>query len=481
MAPNRSELLVQSLTSNELWAPIWAVPILGGTPRRVGEVRANDGAFSPDGQHIVYAMRSDIFQANLDGIGSHKLVTVSGIVVYPRFSPDGRLLRFTVYDSKNNSDSIWEVRSDGTGLHPILPDWNKPHNELCGSWTPDGKYYIFEAIRGGTGNSNLWALREKGGPLGASREPIQLTSGPFDFHMAVPDPNGHKLYVIGVQQRGELVRYDAKSQQFQPFLSAIGAEQLDFSKDGQWVTYTLYPEGSLWRSKLDGSERLQLTFPPVQATAPSWSPDGKRIAYTLRMTGKPENIYSIAMDGGAPEQLTTGNQVDAYPSWSPDGESLLFADDPTSAGKTATMGIKSLNLKTRQVSILPGSEGLWHPSFSPDGRHIAALMADSQAIMLFDVATQKWTELARTAVNSPAWSHDGQYIYFDTYPTRDAAIFRLRISDHKLERVTDLEGLRRAESSVSGWPWMGLTPDDSPILLRDNGTQEIYALDLQLP
>jgi serine/threonine protein kinase/Tol biopolymer transport system component len=482
MAPNRSELLVQSLTSNAVLTSLWAVPILGGTPRRIGDLRANDGAFSPDGQHMVYIVSSDIYRANLDGTGSRKLVTVSGVAFYPRFSPDGSILRFTMLDSKTNSVSIWEIRSDGTGLHPILPDWNKPHNELCGSWTPDGRYYVFEAVRGGTGNSNLWALREKGGLLeGSSREPIQLTSGPFDFHMAVPDPNGHKLYVIGVQQRGELVRYDAKSRQFQPFLSAIGAEQLDFSSDGKWVTYTLYPEGSLWRSKLDGSERLQLTFPPAQAIAPRWSPDGKRIAFSIKMAGKPLNVYSLSVDGGAPEQLTTGGHVDIDPSWSADGESLAFGEDPTSEGRSSTLGIRILNLKTRQVSILPGSEGLWRPSFSPDGRHISALAADSQAIMLFDVATQKWTELARTAVNSPTWSRDGQYIYFDSYPTRDAAIFRLRINDHKLERVTNLEGLRRAESSVFSWPWMSLTADDSPILLRDNGTQEIYALDLQLP
>jgi serine/threonine protein kinase len=482
MAPNRSELLVQSFTSNEVLTPVWAVPIVGGTPRRIGDVRANDGAFSPDGRHIVYILSSEIYQANLDGTGSHKLATVSGIAIFPRFSPDGSILRFTVLDSKTNSWSIWEIRSDGTGLRPILPDWNKPHSELCGSWTPDGRYFIFEAVRGGTGNSNLWAVREKGGSFErSSREPVQLTSGPFDFHVPVPDPNGHKLYVIGVQQRGELVGYDAKSQQFQPFLSAIGAEQLDFSRDGKWVTYVLFPEGTLWRSKLDGSERLQLTFPPTQAIAPRWSPDGKRIAFSIRTAGKPVNIYSLSVDGGAPEQLTTGDHVEIDPSWSADGESLVFGHDPTSEAKSGALGIKILNLKTRKVSILPGSEGLWHPSFSPDGRHISALAADSQSIMLFDVAIQKWTELARTAVNSPAWSRDGQYIYFDSYPTRDAAIFRLRISDHKLERVTNLEGFRRAESAVFSFPWMGLTPDDSPILVRDNGTQEIYALDLQLP
>ena len=144
-------------------------------------------------------------------------------------------------------------------------DWNSPHNESCGSWTPDGRYYIFEAVRPGSNNSNLWALREKTGPLGRpSREPVQLTTGPLDFYMPVSSVDGHKLYVIGVQKRGELVRYDAKSGQFRPFLSSIWAEQLDFSRDGRWVAYVLYPEGSLWRSKLDGSERLQLTFAPAQ-------------------------------------------------------------------------------------------------------------------------------------------------------------------------------------------------------------------------
>jgi serine/threonine protein kinase len=160
MAPNRSELLVQSMVVHG-FPPIWVVPVLGGTPRRLGDVRANDGTFSPDGQHIIYFMTSDIYQTNLDGTESRKLLTVSGGTFLPRSSAGGSVFRFTRVDD-TDSDSIWEVRSDGTDLHPVLPDWNKPHAECCGSWTPDGRYYIFEAVRAGSSNSNLWGPPRKG-------------------------------------------------------------------------------------------------------------------------------------------------------------------------------------------------------------------------------------------------------------------------------------------------------------------------------
>jgi len=147
MAPNQSELLVQSLASNATLGRFWLVPVLGGAPHRFGNVIGNDGAFSADGKHIVYVIGSEIYKANLDGTESRKLLSVSGVALFPRFAPDGSVVRFTLLDVNTTSASIWEVRSDGTGLHPILPDWNKPHNEFCGSWTPDGRYYIFEAVR----------------------------------------------------------------------------------------------------------------------------------------------------------------------------------------------------------------------------------------------------------------------------------------------------------------------------------------------
>jgi len=100
--------------------------------------------------------------------------------------------------------------------------------------------------------------------------------------------------------------------------------------------------------------------------------------------------------------------------------------------------------------------------------------------MLFDVETQKWTELAQIGVGYPTWSRGGDYIYFTGIPLggEPSGIFRIRISDHKLEELFSLREVRQAP----GWgEWFGLSPDDSPILVRDTGTQDIYALDWDAP
>ncbi len=114
-----------------------------------------------------------------------------------------------------------------------------------------------------------------------------MTAGPMNTGGTLPSKDGKRLFVLGWQPRGELVRYDAKSQQFVPYLSGISAEGLGFSRDGEWVAYVTLPDGTLWRSKVDGSQRLQLSFPPMQAALARWSPDGKRIAFMARVPGKP--------------------------------------------------------------------------------------------------------------------------------------------------------------------------------------------------
>ena len=161
------------------------------------------------------------------------------------------------------------------------------------------------------------------------------------------------------------------------------------------------------------------------------------------------------------------------PTWSPDGTRIVFGG--VSSDRNST--IRILDVKTRQVSTLRGSDGLYSPRWSPDGRYIVATPFDSHSIMLFDFAAQRWDEIAKISVGFPCWSKTGDYVYF-LHGVDQPSVMRVRIRDRKLERVVDMKGFR-----LTGYYgiWLGLAPDDLPLLLRDTGTQEIYALNWQAP
>jgi Tol biopolymer transport system component len=472
ISPSRSELLVRNpARTNELESPIWVLPVLSSSPRRLGDVLAHSAAWSPDGGQIVYANGSELYLVRSDGNESRKLVTLAARPNRLSWAPDGRWLRFDMADPKTRVLSLWEVAADGTNLHPLLPGWNHP--AYFGKWAPDGRYFVFLS------NSNIWALREKTGFFQTARpEPVQLTFGPMDFCCPVPSLDGRKLFAVGEQRRGEVVRYDAKARQFVSYLSGMSAELLSFSKDGKWIAYVTYPEGHLWRSKVDGSERLQLSFSPMQAHQPRWSPDGKKLAFPARVLGGQWLIYVVSAEGGplkplAPEGIVYPEQMD--PEWAPDGVTLVFGARRFGATDAA---IYSIDLRTRQVSRLPGSEEKFSPRWAPNGRSIAAVSRDIRKLLLYDMPSQRWTEIGDLNPLYPQWSHDGKYIYFSTIGQGDPALFRLRIQDRKVEQWASLKGIRRTGSY--GW-WMGLTPDDSPLILRNIGSEDIYALEMEVP
>jgi serine/threonine protein kinase/Tol biopolymer transport system component len=468
VSPDGATLLVSDEVGQTAFhGPLWEVPVLGGSPRRLGDADGQDAAWSPDGQMIVYADGHDLFLAKSDGSGRHKLFSAPDQTFDPAWSPDGTVIRFRVGGAFGTPGSLWEVSVSGTDPHPLLPAWHTPPNECCGKWTPDGKYYVFYSA------GNIWARAEKGSWFGkADSQPVQLTTGPMTFSSPLPGKDGKKLFVVGALARGELARYDTKSAQFIPFLSGISADSVSLSKDGQWAAYVSFPEGTLWKSKSDGSQRIQLTYPPLSVRLPSWSPDGRQIVFYAFSPGQKAKMYMIAAEGGSPREMIPENSPEEWdPSWSSDGISIAFGAAPADPNGT----IRILDVRTNQISTLPGSKGLFSPRWSPDGRYIVAMPFQSRSLKLFDLATQKWDEIAKITCGFPNWSKTGDYVYF-LHEENQPSVMRIRIRDRRIERVADLKDFRQTGFYTQ---WLGMAPDDSPLLLRDIGTQDIYALDWQ--
>ena len=476
ISPDHSQLLVGSFVGTEREAPFWVVPLPAGSPRRLADVIAHDGAYSPDARQLLFANGKSLFLAKSDGSEPRKLLTTPGFPFSPRFSPDGARIRFTELDIQQNTSSLREANADGTGLHAVLAGWSGQNAVSSGQWTPDGAYYLFTRAEGTA--TNIWALSDRHGFFRkGSSTPVQLTTGPLAFDHALPSQDGHRIFVTGLQARGELVRYDSRSRQFLPFLSGISVDQVDFSTDGEWVTYVTVPEGTLWRSRVDGSERLQLTNAPMIAILPRWSPDGKQIVFSGGQFGKPAKIFLVSAQGGTVQELLSESRSEMDPTWSPDGKRiafgrLAFAED---------QDIEVLDLQTHQVSVLPGSQGIFSPRWSPDGRLLVAVGSDSRKLVLFDFQTQKWTDWVTqtTDLGFPAWSRDSKYLYFDSTFSNDQSYRRLKVGDTRSEEAVSLKNLRRYFSSIG--LWSGLAPDGTPVFVRDVSAQEIYALDVQLP
>jgi Tol biopolymer transport system component len=246
------------------------------------------------------------------------------------------------------------------------------------------------------------------------------------------------------------------------------------------MVYVAHPELRLWKSKPDGSGRMQLTYVPMQAHIPRFSPDGKQIAFMASSPGKPWKIFVMAADGGTPHELTTGDHNQGDPTWTPKGDSIVFAGMPwLENGSVNGPNIHSVNLETSQITDIPGSETLFSPRCSPDGRYIAALSADSTKLMLYDTEKKSWTQLAVARFGFENWSHDGKYLYAEDYSDKSDDFVRVSVANGKVEPLLSLTEIPRG---FDPWEfWVGLAPDDSPLLMRDRSTQEIYSLDVRFP
>ena len=482
VSPDHSKLLVSSKSKTSGESEFWTLPVSTGAAVRVADLTGRDGSWSADGKQLVFAKGSVLYLAGADGNKAHALYTAGGSVFAPRFSPDGQRVRFTVSDTELNTTSLWEVRRDGSDAHALLGDWPLKTTACCGSWTGDGHYYIFQASQTlpntTTVVTSLWAVVDSKPGTDEGVVPIQITSAPMSFGNVSPGRGGKNVWAIGVQPTAEVVRYDVRRKKYVPLIPGLSATDVDFSKDGKWITYVAIPDGTLWRARANGLERMQLTSGVERAALPRWSPDEKQIAFVSMKPGSSWKLSLVDAEGGIPQEVVeeNGSQIDA--NWSKDGAKLMFGDFAHDAGG---LSIRVLDFKTHEMVKVPGSDGLFSPRWSPDGRYIAALSPNNTELLLYDFESQKWSKwiTASGAVNYPVWSADSKYLYFDDLVNDAESIRRVKVGETAAEQVFVVGSLERYLGALG--PWSGRAPDGSWMFVRDRSTQEVYQLSLDLP
>lgn len=479
ISPDFSELLIGSFEVRGEPNRLWTIPGQGGAPMRLGDVVANGAAFSPDGKQIAYLAGSGLWRMDAAGSNSHLLATLRGSPAWLAWSPDGQTLRFTVTQILGREGAtLWEISSDGRNLHELLSDSTHTTSECCGSWTSDGRYFIFTSLRGG--RSNIWALREKGSWWRRSpRGPFQLSSGPDEPWGGTPSPDGRHIFFYNVAWREELKRLDLASRNFSNLGPNSGFMHVSFSRDRNWIAYIDPAHGGLYRSRLDGTDRVELIGQREDASFPRWSPDGKWILFDGTTPSGMSTTYLIPAMGGGPEPLLESQTEVRDADWSGDGGKIVLA---RSLGPKDSDGreLQIVDFATRKTETIPDSEHLAMSRWSYDGRFIAATVDDQSQLKLWDVARREWRVIARgKALGISVWSPDSRYLYFQDVLAKGEEVWRYEIRLQRVEPVVEFSDILK--SGVSRCALVGMAPDGSPLIAFNRGTYDIFTASVTLP
>ena len=460
-------LLFSSLDSNG--GTLWSRRFADTGQTMVAD--ADNGSWSPDGKKLAAANANTL--SILDGSRLVSKIPVAGQANNPRWSPDGNRVRFSVL--RPNESSLWEVKADGTGPHMIAESSASPIVR-DGVWNAKGDLFFFAARTGGA--DNIWVSRARQmGRFSESSKPVPLTNGPGDWRWPVVSPDSKQVFAIHSVSEPQLTSLDPTTKEWRPFWHGAPIYEMDFSQDAKSVAFIQYPDHTLWKAKADGSERVQLTHDDLEAHEPHWSRDGKRIAFMSRkLAGGEWRARIVSASGGLAEEAAPVGIGQGVPTWSPDGRAIVFGDR-TEAKPGPRMNVHYVDLATHKVTDVPNSYGLWSPRWSPDGKYIAAPSFDGTNLSVLKWPGTEWKNVLRLrAIENVIWSPDSRYIYFKGRKVVDCTeLYRLRLSDDKLEMVVDLKDFRWAAET-----WFGLTPGGTPLSLYESSPQEVFAIDYEL-
>jgi len=487
LSPDHSQFLIGQLTHRGEETALWLWPVQGGAPRRLGDVIAQEAVWSPVGDLIAYVHGESIELSDPQGNHVRELAKFHPAPHSLVWSPDGKRLRFTQTNLLEATDSMWEIGLEQSTPRRVLPEGQHGPHEGSGTWLSGGNYFAFSSgvdLRASLAvdtQANLWIIDEKHGLFRRhSSVPIQLTRGPIAFDHPNALHNTNRVFVIGSHNEYQLLRIDPRTSVKTAMLAESGATDMDFSLDGQWIVYAARENGTLWKSRIDGSGKVQLTAGATGAFAPHWSPDQKQILFTGFLLDSQPRLYVVSADGGSPKTVLPSNNKWASVSgdWRTDGRQIVLDVQEMESGREPD--IRILDLESNKLTKLLGSDGLIEPRWSADGRYIAALNPAKKQVWLYDCKLEKWSVLSEA--NFPAalrWSPSGDALYYQDVDEVEESIFRVPMATRETERVLGLGDI--LSLGAARGIFTGLSPDGSVYVTVDHGDVDVYAVDLRLP
>ncbi len=226
-------------------------------------------------------------------------------------------------------------------------------------------------------------------------------------------------------------------------------------------------------------EKLYMTR---QVGRPTWSPDGKSIAFVSNMSGR-NNLWLVPAEGGWPVQLTVSDQRQSSPAWSPDGKWIAYQSDYDGDEQ---WDIFLVSPKTGKVVNLTSTREIAEsdPTWSPDGRYLAYLVKPKTSaayeIDVYDMAMREVKHVTTGTPldkgnSNPIWSKDGKYLVYTQEQAKgtDSNLFIAEVATGKSTLLTPHDGEQRFSNN-------DISPDARHVLFTSNanGYENIGLLEI---